>query len=127
MPPALIAANVIGTEGRIEIDRVWYEPTSFRVYDSKNNLTREYKSNVVGRGMQFEADEAERLILAGATSGELLPPSETVAIMRALDTIRGQIGLKYPSEKTSRRGKRVSVRSRSSATRKKRPQKSQRA
>lgn len=91
-------ATVLGTEGRIEIDRVWYEPSSFRVYDSKNKMTREYKSNVVGRGMQFEADEIERLILAGATAGELLPPSQTVAIMQALDTIRGQIGLKYPGE-----------------------------
>jgi predicted dehydrogenase len=91
-------AILLGTEGRIEIDRVWYEPTSFRVYDGKNKMTREYKSNVVGRGMQFEADEAERLIMAGATAGELLPPSQTVAIMRALDTIRGQIGLRYPGE-----------------------------
>jgi predicted dehydrogenase len=120
-------ATLIGTEGRIEIDPVWYEPSSFRVYDSKHRVTREYKSKVVGRGMQFQADEIERLILAGATAGELLPPSQTIAIMQTLDTIRGQIGLKYPSERKSRRGKRVSARSRSSATRKKRPRKSRRA
>jgi len=91
-------ATVLGTEGRIEIDRVWYEPTSFRVYDNKNRMTQEFKSAIVGRGMQFEADETERLILAGMTAGDILPPSETVGIMRTLDIIRGQIGLKYPSE-----------------------------
>ena len=48
--------------------------------------------------MQFEADETERLILAGMTAGDIMPPSETVGIMRTLDTIRGQIGLKYPGE-----------------------------
>ena len=91
-------ATVLGTEGRIEIDRVWYEPTSFRVYDNKNRVTQEFKSAIVGRGMQFEADETERLILAGMTAGDILPPSETLGIMRTLDTIRGQIGLKYPGE-----------------------------
>ena len=91
-------ATVIGTEGRIEIDRVWYEPTSFRVYDSKNRVIQEFKSAIVGRGMQFEADETERLILAGMTAGDIMPPSETIAIMRTLDTIRSQIGLKYPDE-----------------------------
>ena len=32
------------------------------------------------------------------TTGEIMPPSETIAIMRTLDTIRTQIGLKYPDE-----------------------------
>lgn len=91
-------ATIIGTDGRIEIDQVWYEPTSFRVYDSNNTVIREFKSAIVGRGMQFEADETERLILAGMTAGDIMPPSETIAIMRTLDTIRSQIGLKYPDE-----------------------------
>ena len=91
-------ATLLGTEGRIEIDGVWYTPTSFRVYDSKNKVIEEFKSKVVGRGMQFQADEMERLILAGSTAGEILPPSQTVAIMRTLDTIRDQIGLRYPGE-----------------------------
>src|SRR5665213_515289 len=58
----------------------------------------EFKSAIVGRGMQCEADETERLILAGMTAGDIMPPSETIAIMRTLDTIRSQIGLKYPDE-----------------------------
>jgi hypothetical protein len=61
-------------------------------------MTQEFKSAIVGRGMQFEADETERLILAGMTAGDIMPPSETVGIMRTLDIIRVQIGLKYPGE-----------------------------
>jgi predicted dehydrogenase len=91
-------ASVVGTEGRIEIDRVWYEPSAFRVYDSKNKLVEEFKSSVTGRGMQYQAVEAERLIKAGQLAGDVLPPSETVAIMRTLDAIRAQIGLRYPGE-----------------------------
>jgi hypothetical protein len=48
--------------------------------------------------MQFQADEAERLILAGELNSEILPLSETVAIMETLDQIRREIGLRYPME-----------------------------
>ena len=48
--------------------------------------------------MQFQAAEAERLIRAGLITGDILPATQSVAIMRTLDTIRAQIGLRYPGE-----------------------------
>jgi predicted dehydrogenase len=91
-------ATVIGTEGRIDIDAVWYSPTAFRVYDNKRKILEEFKSTVLGRGMQYEAAEAERLIRTGTLASEILPPSDTVGIMRTLDAVRSQIGLRYPSD-----------------------------
>ena len=91
-------ATVIGEDGRIDIDSVWYQPTTFRVYDSKKTLKEEFKSNVSGRGMQYQAAEAERLIKSGRSSGEILSTRETISIMETLDTIRQQIGLRYPCE-----------------------------
>ncbi len=91
-------ACIVGTKGRIEIDRVWYAPTTFRVYDADNNLLETFDRTVGGRGMQFQADEAERLIAAGVTFGEILPPSQSVEIMETLDEVRRQIGLRYPGE-----------------------------
>ncbi len=91
-------ACVVGTKGRIEIDRVWYEPTSFRVYASDNTLLETFNQPRIGRGMQYQAEEAEALIAAGKTASALLPPEQTVQIMQTLDSLRAQIGLKYPSE-----------------------------
>jgi predicted dehydrogenase len=91
-------ATVIGAEGRIDISTVWYQPTDFLVYDSKGTVVEKYKSAVVGRGMQYEAAEVERLIGSGKLVSEILPPAETIAIMRTLDEIRAQIGLRYPGE-----------------------------
>lgn len=91
-------ATIHGTEGRIEIDKVWYSPTSFRRYDAKNEVVEDYRSEVKGRGMQYQAAELERLVAAGATAGEILPPEESVAIMAVMDEVRRQIGLKYPTE-----------------------------
>lgn len=92
-------AHILGTEGRIEIDGVWYVPASFRVIRGKAEVLESYESKVEGRGMQYQAAELERLAAAGLTSGEMLPARQSVAIMATLDEIRREIGLVYPSEK----------------------------
>ena len=92
-------AAIVGTKGRIEIDRTWYCPTSFRVYDNHNTVVEAFDQPVPGRGMQFQAEEAERLIKAGLTAGAILPPSQSVEIMATMDEVRRQIGLKYPGER----------------------------
>jgi predicted dehydrogenase len=91
-------AVVIGTEARIELDPVWYTPTSFRVLDSSNTVLESYTSSVVGRGMQYQASALEAIVASGALGGAELPPDETVAIMGTLDEVRRQIGLRYPNE-----------------------------
>ncbi len=92
------SAVVLGTEARIEIDPVWYTPTSFRVLDAADNLLESYASDVAGRGMQYQAIALEEIVASGRTETEVLPPSESVAIMATLDEIRRQIGLRYPGE-----------------------------
>jgi predicted dehydrogenase len=92
-------ATIHGTAGRIEIDAVWYSPTSFRRYDEAEKLVESYRSEVTGRGMQYQAAEFERRVREGVTPQTILPPSETFAIMRCLDSIRAQIGLRYPGER----------------------------
>ena len=76
----------------------WYSPTSFRAYDADGTEIESFSSDVTGRGMQFQAAELERLVAAGATSGDILPTEETVAVLETLDAIRAQIGLSYPGE-----------------------------
>lgn len=93
------SAQIVGTEARIEIDRVWYSPISFRVITPDEKVAEEYTSEVEGRGMQFQALAAERLVADGAISSDILPIDETVAIMGVLDEVRRQIGVVYPGER----------------------------
>lgn len=92
-------AHIVGTRARIDIDRVWYTPTSFRVTATDGTVIEEYVSQVEGRGMQFQALHAERLIREGRTDSDLLPFDESIAIMRTLDDIRAQLGVTYPQER----------------------------
>ncbi|MFS2281794.1 Gfo/Idh/MocA family oxidoreductase [Microbacterium sp. OR21] len=93
-------AVVLGTAARIEIDRIWYTPTSFRVIAADGSVLERYESQVEGRGMQYQALAAEGAVAAGDTAGALLPLpiAESVEIMGTLDEIRRQIGVVYPSE-----------------------------
>jgi len=92
------SASVIGTEGWIALEGTFYVPTSFTVYNSEGDVVEKFDTAVSERGMQFQAWEAERLVAAGVTAGDVLPPSQSVAIMRTLDEVRRQIGLAYPGE-----------------------------
>ena len=92
-------AHVTGTEGRIEIDAVWYCPTSFRVRTPDGRVVEEYESRVEGRGMQYQALYAEELIAQGRLDSDLLPFEQSVAIMRSLDDIRAQVGVVYPPKR----------------------------
>ncbi|MEO6200174.1 MAG: Gfo/Idh/MocA family oxidoreductase [Cryobacterium sp.] len=91
-------ATILGTDGRIDIDHVWYSPTAFHLRSSDNELVETFTAEVVGRGMHYQAAEMERVIGAGKTSSEILPTEEIVAIMETLDAVREQIGLRYPGE-----------------------------
>ena len=92
------AASVIGTDGWVALEGTFYAPTSFTVYSSAGDVVEKFDGAVSERGMQFQAWEAERLVAAGVMAGDVLPPSQSVAIMRTLDEIRRQIGLAYPGE-----------------------------
>lgn len=92
-------AGIVGTAARIDIDAVWYTPTSFRVTATDGTVLEEYTSQVPGRGMQFQALAAEEIVASGRTDSDLLPFGESVAIMRALDDIRAQLGVHYPQER----------------------------
>lgn len=89
-------AHIVGTDARIDIDTVWYRPTTFRLISTDGGVLEEYTSDVPGRGMQFQALYAEQLIREDRTRSDLLPFDESIAIMRTLDDIRAQLGVIYP-------------------------------
>ncbi|KRA23949.1 oxidoreductase [Microbacterium sp. Root61] len=91
-------AHIVGTLARIDIDRVWYNATSFRLTAPDGTVLETYVSDIDGRGMQFEALAAERFIADGLRDSDVLPLDETVAIMGTLDEVRSQIGVTYPGE-----------------------------
>jgi predicted dehydrogenase len=91
-------AVVMGSTGRIVVDAVWYSPTTFTVYNRRGEVTERFVSEVIGRGMQYQAWELERRVAEGQSAEDVLTPAESVQVMETLDEVRRQIGLSYPGE-----------------------------
>ena len=90
-------AVVAGVNGWLEIDRVFYSPTSMRV-TLFDGTVKQYPNTYVGHGIREQAEEFKQLVLSGKQENELLNWKDTVDIMKTLDTVRSQIGLRYPFE-----------------------------
>ena len=88
-------AGIFGTEARLELDGVFYNPTSFRVVSRDGEVLESYTPPAGGRGMEHEAIEVNRCLRAGLTESPLMPLDETLAVMATLDEIRAQVGLDY--------------------------------
>lgn len=91
-------ASVLGTEGRIDIEAVWYAPAVVVLRDATGSEVERFEQPVSGRGMQYQAAEVERVLATGETSSPLMTPGESVAVMETMDRVRAAIGLHYPGE-----------------------------
>jgi predicted dehydrogenase len=90
-------ASITGTDGRIEIDEVWYQPSSFALH-TLSGTVEHFTEPRIGHGLRYQADEVGRCLRAGETESPIMPLDETLSIMATMDEVRRQIGLRYPSE-----------------------------
>ncbi len=86
-------AEIIGTKARVELDGPFYNNTSWRLIAPNNEVIREYTPNHQGRGMQYQALHLEDCLKQNLTESPILPLSESIEIMEAMDVIRGSIQL----------------------------------
>jgi len=90
-------AVVAGLNGWLEIDRTFYNPASMRVVLNDGSVT-EYPSTYQGHGLREQAEVFKQLVTSGQQQSQILNWQATVDIMKTLDQVRSQIGLKYPFE-----------------------------
>lgn len=90
-------AVLSGTQGRIRIHRPWWRPTMM-TWSREGQADEVIEFPLTGNGYQFEAAEVMRCLRAGKLESDLMPLDETLAIMKTLDAIRAQWGLKYPMD-----------------------------
>ncbi|MBQ5948670.1 Gfo/Idh/MocA family protein [Massilia sp. ST3] len=88
---------VSGTEGRVRMHRMFHLATGVTV-DLADGSTRTVPTPYLGNGYTHEAIEAGRCLREGLIEHPLMTHEETLGLMALLDTIRQQIGLRYPSD-----------------------------
>ena len=90
-------AMILGTEGFIRVNQPWWVPSSVTV-NVRGKEEETITPETTGNGYNYEAVEFGNCLRNGQLESPLLPLDETLAIMRTLDTLRAQWGLKYPME-----------------------------
>lgn len=90
------AARLYGRDGMIHLPMEWYQPREMLVKTENGN--ERFETSVSGYGYHYEAAHVMECIIAGVTESDIMPLSESLAIVRTLDEIRSQIGLRYPFE-----------------------------
>jgi dihydrodiol dehydrogenase / D-xylose 1-dehydrogenase (NADP) len=89
-------AWILGTKGRIHVPHFWHADSA-TLYSDDNKEERielPYEST----GYNYEAADAMRCLREGKLESDIMPLDESLRIMKTMDAIRAQWGLKYPFE-----------------------------
>ena len=90
-------ATLLGSNGKIEFAPNWWTAKTLTVHRNGQGVET-VSEPFEGGGFQFEAMHVAECLRAGRTESPLITLDETLSIMRTLDAVRAQIGLKYPME-----------------------------
>lgn len=95
------SATVATELGVFELPRDFHHPARVRwtpyAGEGEHSEWIEPDEPVIGQGYGNEIAEVHRCLRAGAQTSELVPPAQTLSLMRQMDEIRAQIGLTYPA------------------------------
>jgi predicted dehydrogenase len=89
--------TVSGELGHVRMNSMFHRATSVTVTTADG--ARTIATPYLGNGYVHEAIEAGRCLRAGLIESPGMTHDETIALMGVLDTIRGQIGLRYAADK----------------------------
>jgi predicted dehydrogenase len=89
-------AVILGTDGSLKLHAPWWKANTLTV--NANGKSETLSVPFEGQGMNYEAKEVGDCLRAGKIESAILPLSETLSVMKTLDTLRAQWGLKYPME-----------------------------
>jgi len=93
-------AVIAGTSARLELPGWFYQPGPVRLIGTDDAVWDTYTPASTAYGLHFEAAEVARRISSGETQSPLLPWEETLRVMRIMDEVRAQLGVRYPGEST---------------------------
>lgn len=91
--------TIMGERGRIDVLASAYErPFDARLLDAEGVQLDAFTASHEGRGMHYQAIELETLVAQGRTRSEVMSPDDTLDVLRMIDEIRRQIGVRYPAD-----------------------------
>jgi len=93
------SATIATTTGLLELPAPFHHP-SYVVFTPTDGQPEriEGEEPLLGSGLGNEAIEVQRCLDQGLTQSPLVPHEQTLTLMRQMDEIRAQLGVRYPGE-----------------------------
>lgn len=91
-------AVISGDSARLQLPGWFYQPGPVDLVGPDDAVLDSYRPSSSEHGLHFEAVEAARRISAGELESPLMPWDETLRVMRLMDEVRAQLGVRYPGE-----------------------------
>jgi len=88
---------IMGTDGQIRLDDSWWNGRTLTIHRPGAD-PEVMEPERIGNGYNYEAEEVGRCLRAGKTQSDVMGLEESLQIVRTMDEIRGQWGLRYPFE-----------------------------
>ena len=95
-----ISATLTGTTGHLVLPYRFFRARAVEIHTA-DGAVEVIDMPVEGSGLRFPAVEAGRCLREGLIESPLLPHTDTLAVMRAMDEIRRQVGVVYPQERVA--------------------------
>ncbi|MGQ0603612.1 MAG: Gfo/Idh/MocA family protein [Anaerolineales bacterium] len=89
-------ATLLGTAGRIRIHSNWWRPERLTLHTAAGEQTLEIPYD--GNGYHYEVEEVQRCLREGRRESARMPLDESLAVLRTMDALRVQWGVRYSEE-----------------------------
>jgi len=89
-------AMISGTEGQIYLHDSWHSAQGYTLV--KNGYEQVFELPTVGFGYTYEIDECHNCIRSNKIESSLWSHQNSLDLIAILDTVREEVGLKYPQE-----------------------------
>jgi predicted dehydrogenase len=90
-------ARIFGSEGYIEIPLFW-RMSDVLLYNNGKELVETYQDDRSSNGFCYQIQHATNNLLNESLESDIATHVSTSIVMRVMDEVRNQIGLKYPME-----------------------------
>lgn len=92
-----VEATIAGPSGRIRIHAPFHHSALLTVHRGGERVAA-HDTAYSGTGYGYEVEEVHRCLAAGVSESPKRPHADTLAVMRWMDEVRRQIGVRFPGE-----------------------------
>ena len=91
-------ATILGTRGYLRIHSPMHAPHRITVF-AEDGKEHSHEHPIRGNGLHYQVLEVMRCLREGARESEQMRLDESLGVMKTMDAVRAEWGLRYPSER----------------------------